>query len=198
MSTLALNIRMQGKLAVVIGGGVVALRKLRTLLATGASIRVVAMHSCSEIVELAGSGALAVRTGSYLASDLDDAFLAVAATDNAQVNAQVAADAREQGILVTVADNPAVGDIIFPATLHRSDLEITVSTGGCCPTFAVAVRDRIAEHIGHEYGPILGQLAVKREKLLTNGRSSTYNKGVLRSLARRLLDELTERKGSLP
>ena len=198
MSTLALNIRMHGKLTVVIGGGAVALRKLRTLLAAGASVRVVAMYTCPEIAELVDSGALAVRAGSYVMSDLDDAFLAIAATDNAQVNEQVAADARERRILVVVADNPAAGDCTFPANLQRGDLEIAVSTGGCCPTFAVDVRDRIAEHIGHEYGAILEQLAGEREKLLTNRCSSTYNTRALRSLARRLLAELTEREESLP
>jgi precorrin-2 dehydrogenase/sirohydrochlorin ferrochelatase len=107
-------------------------------------------------------------------------------------------DARERGILVTVADNPATGDCTFPAILQRGDLEITVSTGGRCPAFAVDVRDYIAEHIGSEYGTILERLAAEREKLLTNGSSSTYNREVLRSLARHLLAELTECKESLP
>ncbi len=80
-----------------------------------------------------------------------------------------------RGILVAVADNPAAGDCTFPAILQRGDLEIAVSTGGRCPTFAVDVRDCIAEHIGDEYGMILDQLAAEREKLLTNGSSSTYN-----------------------
>jgi len=198
MSTLALNIRMDGKLAVIIGGGAVALRKLRTLLSAGASVRLVAMNICPEIAALKDSGALVVRDGSYNLADLDNAFLVVAATDNALVNEQVCADARERAILVTVADNPATGDCTFPALLRRGNLEIAVSTGGSCPTFAVDVRDCIAEHIGHEYGTILDQLAGEREKLLTNGCPSTYNTQVLRSLARRLLAELTERKESMP
>ncbi|HEY5523137.1 MAG TPA: bifunctional precorrin-2 dehydrogenase/sirohydrochlorin ferrochelatase [Desulfuromonadaceae bacterium] len=198
MSTLALNIRMDGKLAVIIGGGAVALRKLRTLLPAGAFVRLVAMNICPEIAALKDSGALVVRDGSYIMADLDNAFLVVAATDNALVNEQVCADARERAILVTVADNPATGDCTFPALLRRGNLEIAVSTGGSCPTFAVDVRDCIAEHIGHEYGTILDQLAGEREKLLTNGCPSTYNTQVLRSLARRLLAELTERKESMP
>ena len=158
MSTLALNIRMHGKTAVVIGGGTVALRKIRTLLAAGASVRVAGTTVCPEIAALNDSGALAVRVGSYAASDLDGAFLVIAATDDA----------------------------------------LAVSTGGRCPTFAVDVRDRIAEHIGAEYGTILQLLTAEREKLLTNGSSSTYNAQVLRSLAGRLLAEFTERKESLP
>ena len=198
MSTLALNIRMHGKPAVIIGGGAVALRKLRTLLTAGAFVRVVATNICPEIAALKDSGTLAVRIGSYCAADLDHAFLVIAATDNVLVNEQICADAHERGILVAVADNPATGDCTFPAILKRGDLEIAVSTGGRCPTFAVDVRDCIAEHIGHEYGTILEQLAAEREKLLTNGSPSTYNTRVLHSLARRLLAELTESKESLP
>ena len=198
MSTLALNIRMHGKAAVIIGGGAVALRKLRTLLTAGAFVKLVAMNICPEIASLKDSGTLAVRRGRYTVSDLDHAFLVIAATDNALVNEQICADARERGVLVAAADNPAMGDCTFPAILQRGDLKIAVSTGGRCPTFAVDVRDCIAEHIGHEYGTILDQLAAERENLLTNGSPSTYNTRVLHSLARRLIAELTERKESLP
>ena len=198
MNTLALNIRMHGKLVVIVGGGAVALRKLLTLQTTGASLRVVAMNIHPEIVEFERSRALEIRVGSYVAGDLDKAFMVIAATDNTLVNRQVLDDAHERGILAVVADDPAAGDCTFPAILRRGDLEIAVSTGGRCPTFAVDVRGRIAEYIGSEYGAILDQLAEEREKLLTNGSSSTYNTRVLRSHAERLLAELSESKGSLP
>ncbi len=198
MTTLALNVRMPGKIAVIVGGGAVALRKLRTLLKAGATVRVVAIDICPEIAALEDSGDFDVRVGHYNATDLDGSFLVIAATDDATVNQQVLDDARERRVLAAVVDNPAAGDCTFPAILQRCDLEIAVSTGGRCPTFAVDVRDLIAEEIGHEYGVILDQLAEEREKLLTYGRSSTYNTEVLRSLAKRLLAELNERKELLP
>lgn len=198
MSTLALNVRMKGKQAVIIGGGAVALRKLHTLLTAGASVKVVAMDACPEIIALKDSGLLALRIGRYSVADLKDAFLVIAATDNVIVNEQISSDARDRNMLVAVADNPASGNCTFPAVIKRGNLEIAVSTGGHCPTFAVDVRDRIAEHIGPEYGAILDQLAGEREKLLTNGSPSTYNVHVLRSLATRLLAEITERKEPLP
>lgn len=197
MPMLALNIRMHGKPVVVIGGGKIALRKLRTLLKAGASVKVVAMTIVPEIAALEDTVGLAVRIGRYESADLDNALLAIAATDDAAVNERISADARQRGILVAVVDNPAAGDCTFPAMLQRGDLEIAVSTGGRCPTFAVDVRDCIAEHISDKYGAILDQLAEEREKLLTNGSSGTYNMEVLHSLARRLLAEPTERKESL-
>ncbi len=198
MSTLSLNIRMQGRLAVIIGGGTVALRKLRTLLAAGALVRLVAKEICSDIAAMECSGEFEVKIGRYAESDLDHAFLVVAATNDVLVNEQVCVTARARGILISAADNPAAGDCTFPAILRRGDLEIAVSTGGSCPTFAVDVRDRIAELIGTEYGVLLQQLATEREKLLTNGSPSTYNTEVLRSLARRLIAQPNERKEPAP
>lgn len=198
MSTLALNIRMRGKLVVVIGGGTVALRKLRSLVAAGAFVRIVAVEFCPEVSALKDLETVVVRVGHYEATDLDDAFLVIAATDDAKTNEQVRRDAQKRGIMVTVADNPSAGDCTFPAVLHRGDLAIAVSTDGRCPTFAVDVRDLIAGHIGSEYGALLEQISAEREKLLTNGSSGTYNTQVLRSLASRLISELTERKEPLP
>ena len=198
MLTLALNIRMHGKLVVIIGGGTVAVRKLRTVLAAGAHARVVAREICPEINELKNSGAVAIRTGSYMAADLDNAFLVIAATNDSKTNEEVRSESEKRGIMAAIADNPSAGDCTFPAVLQRGDLGIAVSTGGRCPTFAVDVRDLIAGHIGSEYSTILEQVAAEREKLLTNGSSSNYNAQVLRLLTNRLIAELIERKEPLP
>lgn len=194
MPTLPLNIHMHGKTAVIVGGGKVALRKIHSLLDAGTEVCLVAPEVCPEIAELAAAALISVRLGSYVTTDLDQAFLVVAATNDAETNLAVAADAAKRGILVSVADNPAAGNCTFPAVLRRGNLEIAVSTGGRCPTLAADIRDVIADVIGEDYGPILEHLAAEREKLLTDGSSSTYNKQVLRSLARQLILELTERK----
>ena len=194
MSTLPLNIDMRGKTAVIVGGGKVALRKLQAMSVAGVASRLVAPEVCPEIAELAAAGSISVRIGRYGAEDLDHAFLVVAATDDAAVNLSVATDAMERRLLVSVVDNPLAGNFTFPAVLRRGALEIAVSTGGRCPTLATDVRDLIADVIGEEYGVVLEQLAAEREKLLTDGNHSTYNTQVLRSLAGRLMVELTERK----
>lgn len=96
MSTLALNIRMQGKLVVIIGGGSVAQRKLGKLLAAGAVVRVVAIEICTGINALKDSEKVAVRVGHYMAADLDNAFLVIAATNDKIVNEQVRDDALQR------------------------------------------------------------------------------------------------------
>ena len=194
MPYLALNIDMRKRTALIVGGGEVAARKLQVLREAGAGVRVVAPLVIPGIREQEASGAVTVRIGRYETADLDGIALVVAATDDAAVNRKVALDAGQKGILVTVADQPEAGDCHFPATLRRGGLEIAVSTGGRCPALAVEVRDAIAGMIGNDYADLVEELAAEREKLLTDGNDTTYNKQVLRAMARRLIAELPERK----
>jgi precorrin-2 dehydrogenase/sirohydrochlorin ferrochelatase len=194
MQTLFMNIVIQGRLVVVVGGGPVALRKVRTLLTTGATVGLVAIQILPELAILAEQHGVKVRHAAYHSTDIDDAFMVIAATNSEELNQQIAADATARGTLISVVDNPSIGNCSFPALLRRDDLEIAVSTGGSCPAFAMVVRDVIATVIGSEYGQILKQLSEEREKLLTDGDSSTYNALVLRSRAEQLIGELTERK----
>lgn len=191
---MLLNVEMSGKTAVVIGGGSVASRKVKVLLAAGADVSVVAPDLLEELRFFAETGKLAVRHGHYQASDLEGMFLVIAATDDAGVNLQVAADAAAMGKMVCVADAPETGNFIFPAVLRRGDLEIGVSTGGSCPALAAEIREHVAALITEEYGTIVTHVAQEREKLLTEGNVSTYNTQVLRSLARQLISELNESK----
>jgi precorrin-2 dehydrogenase/sirohydrochlorin ferrochelatase len=97
-----------------------------------------------------------------------------------------------------VTDSPKSGNCTFPALLRRGDLEVSISTNGMCPGFAAEIRDIIASQIGIEYGAILDTLIAEREKLLTEGRSSTYNRLFLRSRVRELINKLTEHKERVP
>jgi precorrin-2 dehydrogenase len=194
MPYLALNIDMRKRTALIVGGGKVAARKLQALREAGAGVRIVAPAVLPEIREQEASGAVTVRIGCYETADLDGVALVVAATDDSAANRRVAAEAGQKGILVAVADQPEAGDCHFPAILRRGGLEIAVSTGGRCPALAAEVRDAIAGVIGDDYACLVEQLAVEREKLLTEGNGTTYNKELLRSKARRLIAELSERK----
>lgn len=194
MPHLPLNIDVRGMSALVVGGGAVAGRKVMSLLGAGATVKIVAPELTPEITRLVSAGTIKAKIGCYQTSDLADSFLAVAATNDPQTNRRIAADARQRGMLIAVTDEPESGNCSFPALLRRGDLEISVSTNGTCPGFAAEVRDIIATLIGNEYGEILEVLAAEREKLLTEGKGSTYNNQILRSRARQLLAELPTRK----
>lgn len=191
IAQLPLNIDLRDRVVLIVGGGQVACNKLKALLAADASIFVVAPVMEPEIMTLSASGVITMRIGQYQTSDLDGVFLAVAATDDGEVNRRVAADARQRGILVAVADAPELSTCTFPAVLRRGNLEIGVATGGRCPAFAALVRDLLAGVIGDEYGKALERLAAEREKLLTEGNGNTYNKKIIRALALDMIAKLS-------
>lgn len=198
MPHLPLNIDVRGMTVLVVGGGVVAGRKITSLLDAEATVTVVAPELSAEIAQLAAAGAINAKKRRYQAVDLADVFLAVAATNDPETNRRIAADARQRNMLVAVTNEPEAGNCTFSALLRRGDLEISVSTNGTCPGFAAVVRDLLATVIGEEYGSILAALAAEREKLLTEGAPSTYNNQILRSRARELIDEFTKHKERVP
>src|SRR5262249_36893092 len=115
--------------ATVVGGGVVATRKVRALLESGASVRVIAPVIEPALRELRGAGAaLAITERAYQTGDLADAMLVVAATDSRDVNADVAREGRSGGKLVMVADAPEEGNCTAPAVHRAGDLLVAVST----------------------------------------------------------------------
>ncbi len=198
MPHLPLNIDVRGMNILVVGGGMVACRKILSLLDAGSTVSVVAPEITPEITTLMVSGAIKVKNECYHASDLADIFLVVAATSDPQTNCKIAADARQRGILVTVTDAPECGNCSFPAVLRRGNLEISISTSGRCPGFAAEIRDYLAEVIGDEYGTMLETLSTEREKLLTGSNPSTYNSQVLRSHARELINGTVKHKDRVP
>ena len=94
----------------------------------------------------------------YREGDLDEAFLAFAATDLRDVNAAVAREAREKGIPVNVADEPTEGDFALPSTLRRGRLQIAVSTGGASPVLARRIRQELEDAFGFEWAGVVEEL----------------------------------------
>lgn len=148
--SLPVNLRLEGRLCVVIGGGSVAKRKCLKLLEFGARVRVVApvFHDWHEIQSRAG---IELVRHSFVREDLVGAFLVIAATDDPEVNRQVASTAREMGILVQQVDAPESSDLIFPATLRRGDLTISFATDGSIPALATKLKEDAATHFGPAY-----------------------------------------------
>jgi len=175
------------RLCVVVGGGPVALRKVRGLLAAGARVRLVAAELAAPAEDLEGVTAT-VRP--YRDGDLAGAFLAFAATGDRTVNAAVVAEARRRGVLVCVADAPEEGDFALPALLRRGDLTVAVATGGKSPALAALVRDRLAPQLGPEWAEVLEIAAALRQKRLTLQGKTEYNQAILRCLLDGGLPEL--------
>jgi len=153
---------LTGRLAVVIGGGEVALRKAEALSAAGARVRVVAPEIDGRLRAI---DRVECRQEPYSAAALDGATLAIAATDRPEVNSQVAADCRARGLLCNVVDVPAECDFIVPSVFRQGPLVIAVSTGGAAPSAAGRIRRRIEREFGPAYGLWLAKLGQLRASL---------------------------------
>jgi precorrin-2 dehydrogenase/sirohydrochlorin ferrochelatase len=104
------------------------------------------------------SVAVEVRRRPYREGDLEGASLVFAATDRREVNALVAREARERGILVNVADEPTEGDFALPSTLRRGHLQVAVSTGGASPALARRIRHELEDVFGYEWAGVVVEL----------------------------------------
>ena len=122
----------------VVGGGPVAASKLRALLDAGASVTVVAPEVTAGI---AGSG-VAVRRRPFRASDLDGAWLAVAAAPP-EVNRAVAAAAAERRLFLNAVDDPANASLYLGGVVRRGGVTAAISTDGRAPALAGLIREAI-------------------------------------------------------
>jgi precorrin-2 dehydrogenase/sirohydrochlorin ferrochelatase len=182
MRYFPVNLDLKGRLVVVVGGGSVALRKVRQLLEAAASVRVIAPKLAPELELLAIEGKMEAEKRPYRRGDLAGAALALAATDAPDINALVAAEAKEAGVPVNVAAAPDVGNCTLPAVVAAGDITVAVSSSGRCPAFSRWFARRMEEQFGPEFPAALELAAAVREKLLTDPGRRAYNKRILAEL----------------
>ncbi|OBH55565.1 uroporphyrinogen-III C-methyltransferase [Mycobacterium sp. E2479] len=121
------GLRLAGKKVVVVGGGTVAQRRLPLLIASGADVHVIS-RSATRSVEAMTGITLALRE--YREGDLDGAWYAIAATDDAQVNEAVVAEAESRRIFCVRADIAVEGTAVTPASFDYAGLSVGVLAGG--------------------------------------------------------------------
>ena len=154
MDYLPIFLDLRGRLVVVVGGGVVALRKVEQLLKAHARVRVVAPSLCPELAAFRDLARIEYRPLLFSAAQLEGAILSIAATDDAAVNVAVVTAARERGILVNVVDDGDRSDFIFPSIVDRSPLVVAVGTSGNSPTLARRVRAQIEALLPQRLGEL--------------------------------------------
>jgi precorrin-2 dehydrogenase/sirohydrochlorin ferrochelatase len=144
-------LRLSGRRCVVVGGGAVGLEKIEGLLACDAEVTLVAPDAVPELAEHAREGSITWERREYRATDLDDVFLVIAATNVTELNIRVFEDAEHRAMLVNVVDVPPLCNFILPAIVRNGPLAIAISTAGASPALAKRMRDEIAEQFGEPY-----------------------------------------------
>ena len=156
---------LRGRLVLVVGGGAVAQRKVEALLAAGARVRLVAPQLTEELAELAQADSIEYRAGDFAPETLDDAWLAIAATNHPETNARVVAESEARRILVNVVDDAEQSSFHVPARIERGPLQIAISSGGGAPMLARHLRERLEAQFDETWGELASLLARRRERI---------------------------------
>lgn len=143
---------IKNRTSLIIGGGEVAARKVSLLLKAQGKIRVISPALCPELQKAFDQGLIEYQPRAYQSSDLDDAYLVIAATDNSNINRQVSEEACARHLPVNVVDQPELCSFITPSIIDRSPVVAAISTGGASPVLARLIRSRLETLIPAGYG----------------------------------------------
>ncbi|UHA74372.1 precorrin-2 dehydrogenase/sirohydrochlorin ferrochelatase family protein [Paenibacillus sp. 481] len=157
-------LQLTGRSCVVIGGGVVATRKINNLLEYGAEVTVVSPTLTTSLWRLVQAGTITHLERHYTASDVQGALLVFAATDEEGINEGIATDANEAGALVNVAHAPECSDFTNPGVLRHGQVQISVSTGGASPTLTRRVLNKLSQLVDDRLSDLAGHLMDARHQ----------------------------------
>jgi siroheme synthase-like protein len=157
--------KLEGRCCLVVGGGAVAARKAASLLECGADVRLVSPDLTEELAREVQKGRIKHIRRAFAEADLDGAYLAICATDNAELNRRIAECCEALHIPVNVVDNPELSSFFVPSVIRRGPLSIGIATGGDSPLFARRLREKLEEQIGPEYGELVFLLGQMRRLL---------------------------------
>ena len=143
MKRLPLFLDLSDQPCLVIGGGEVAARKIRSLVDVGARVMIVAPTLGDTAAQLAERHDLDVALREFEDSDVRGRLLVIAATGTAEVNRRAFAACRERRVLINTVDDAALSTAIFPSIVDRAPVTVAVSTGGASPTLARRIREQI-------------------------------------------------------
>jgi len=182
---LPIFLKLEGRPALLVGAGTVALEKIGRLLKTGVRLRVVAPRAGAEIRQLAAEGKLEWVEREFEPCDLDGNFIVIAATDVPEVNAAVYREAVARGIPCNSVDDIPNCDFFFGSVVSRGDLQIAISTAGESPAVAQRLRREIDEQLPDDLGAWLAQLGELRREVLAAHPRSEERRLLLHELAHR-------------
>ena len=177
------NLRIDKRLCLVIGGGGVALRKVKGLLEAMARIRIISPVIDEELRLLVDTGKVEWLPREYVEGDLKGAFLVFAATNARDVQFRIQKEAAKSStIMLNSADDPEGSDFHVPAYFRRGKMLITISTGGGSPALAKKIREQLEKEIGPEYEAVVDLLALIRERLLDGHEEAAVHTALFRRL----------------
>ncbi len=192
-------LNLEGKNAVVIGGGRVAERKALTLLKTGALVTVISPTITKSLEKLRKKRVITHIKREYRKGDLKNAFLVIAGTFSVKTNTQIAQDSKRistrSQLLINVIDTPSEGNFITPSLIKRGPLTIAISTEGNSPAVAKTVRKELEKLYGNEFSHYLKFLGLIRKKAIQEIKNDKKREEFLKGLASEKIFNTLRKKG---
>ncbi len=147
-------LKLKNRRCLVVGAGEIGLEKVEGLLACGGDVTLVAPRANAALEELAAEGSITYHQREYEPADLDGHLIAIAATDDTDVNIRVYNDAEERAMLINVVDVPPLCNFILPAIVRTGPLAVAISTAGASPALAKRMKREIQEMFGEPYADL--------------------------------------------
>lgn len=185
MSLFPLFLKLEGRPCLVVGAGNVAQSKIRSLLDSGANVRVIAPQANAAVEQWARAGVIVWKARSFEAADLDGTFLVIAATSSRGVNGTIFREAQQRNILCNAVDDPEHCDFYYGAVVRRGQLQVAISTEGQSPALAQRIRRELEAQFGPEYEGWVEKLGQIREKLFASDIEPENRRQLLHELASR-------------
>jgi len=182
---------------VVIGAGNVGLEKLTALLGNSpkARVTIIAKELVPGVRALAGEyEGVSITQKAFVDTDLDNADIVVAATNDNELNEYIRSSAHERKLLVNIADKPDLCDFYLGSIVQKGDLKVAISTNGKSPTVAKRLREVLDESIPGELDITLQQMNELRNSLKGD---FTYKVKVLNDVTSVLVDKKPETNKNL-
>ena len=187
---LPIFIKLEKEPCLVIGGGKIALQKIKQLKASNAKVTV----SAPSIIEEIRSCGVSVNLSNYESGNLNGYKLVIAATSDKTTNHQIYKDAQKQGIPVNVVDQPELCSFYMGSVFQDGDLKVAISTNGKCPSFGKYLRDHISNSSKGMWGKALHQLALKREKIINSISSYSQKQEIMENLVNSTKNKLIQKQ----
>lgn len=146
VSYYPINLNIKGRKCIVVGGGEVAERKVKTLLKFEGKVTLISPEVTLGLLDLASRKKIKYISKLYNSKCLNGAILVIAATDNRRVNSKISKDCFKKGILVNVVDSPRECTFIAPAVVKKGFITVAISTAGRSPALSKAVRIAIEKN----------------------------------------------------
>ena len=189
---------LRGRRCLVVGGGPVAERKVRDLLACGAAVTLVSPSLTQGLVALVTDGRLRHRRRAFRGGDVRGCSIVIAATGANVIDSFVADEARQRRALVNVVDRPRHCDFIVPSVLRRGELQIAVSTGGRSPALAREIRKGLEPLFTPNWGDFVERVGQARRRARARTKSARSRLAAGERVARRALDTSPGRRLAFP